>query len=150
MSRTVTGLPVKLAIYSTPDHLCVVRAATEQLCRKLGFDDRGITQVVLSVDEALTNVIRHAYGGSEDRPIEVELAATDDAPAGGLCVRIRDFGRFIGPGAVKRQEPSEHRPGGLGVYIMHECMDRVEYRRAEGGGTLLTMAKRLPAPDGGK
>jgi len=149
MNATVTRHPVRLAIFSTPDHLCVVRAAAETLCRKMGFDDAGITKVVLSVDEALTNVIRHAYGGAEDQPIEVELSAGLEEGDVALRVRVRDFGRYAGACEVQPREPSALRPGGLGVYIMHECMDRVEYRQAEGGGTLLTMTKRLSAPRGG-
>jgi len=149
MSRTVSDRPVKLTICSTPEHLSVVRAATEKVCRAIGFDEKGTTQVILSVDEALTNVIRHAYGGREDQPIDIELAADREAPAGGVRIRIRDYGSFTGPVAARRPEPQALRPGGLGVYIMQECMDLVEYERADGGGTLLTMLKRLPPPDGG-
>ena len=143
MSRAATDRPVKLSILSTPQHLCVVRAAAEALCRSLGFDEQSATHVVLSVDEALTNVIRHAYDGAEDQPIEVELAGLDASQGEGLRICIRDHGRAVDPGAIRSRDLDDVRPGGLGVHIMNECMDCVEYRRAEGGGTVLTMTKRL-------
>lgn len=148
MSGAKTMQPVKLSIFSTPKHLGVVRAATEKLCRNLGFGEDSITQIVLSVDEALANVIRHAYDGAEDRPIEIELAPLGSSPAEGVCVRVRDHGRQVDPGTIRPRSLDEIRPGGLGVHIMTECMDSLEYQPAEGGGTVLTMIKRLPTADG--
>jgi anti-sigma regulatory factor (Ser/Thr protein kinase) len=148
MSHTVTDKPVKLSISSTPGHLCVVRAAAEALCRALGFDEQAATHVVLSVDEALSNVIRHAYGGAEDQPIEVELGAMDASQGVGLRICIRDHGRSVDPAAIRSRDLDDVRPGGLGVHIMNECMDCVEYRPGEGGGTVLTMTKRLPPANG--
>ena len=148
MSGDVTHRPVTLRISSTPDHLPVVRAATERLCRMLGFDEPDVTQVILSLDEALTNVIRHAYGGAEDQPIEIELSALG-SPATDLRIRIRDHGRTADRRYIRSRPLDDLRPGGLGVHIMNECMDHLEYQHAEGGGTVLTMLKHLPARSGG-
>ena len=59
--------PVRLGILSLPAHLPIVRAATEKVCELIGFDEHSASAVVLSVDEALTNVIRHAYHGADDK-----------------------------------------------------------------------------------
>ena len=143
-----TNRPVRLWIFSTPAHLPIVRGAMERLCRALGFDEHSTTRVVLSVDEALTNIIRHAYGGAEDQPIEVELLP-QGSPAAGLRIRIRDHGRPVDVRRIQSRDLDDVRPGGLGVHIMTECMDHLEYQQAEGGGTVLTMFKRLSAADGG-
>ncbi len=138
--------PVRLQIFSTPSHLQVVRAATEKVCRDVGFDEEAVTRIVLSIDEALTNVIRHAYGGADDQTIDIELEPIGDGGPG-LCVRIRDRGRNVDPGSIRARDLDDVRPGGLGVHIMQQCMDRVEYHREEEGGTLLTMTKSLPSPE---
>ena len=65
------GKPVQMRIYSVPSHLRVVRAAVEKVCELVGLDDADAGRIVLSVDEALANVIRHAYAEAEDRPIDV-------------------------------------------------------------------------------
>jgi anti-sigma regulatory factor (Ser/Thr protein kinase) len=149
MSGSAANRPIKLWIFSTPAHLPIVRAATERLCGALGFDEQTTTRVILSVDEALSNVIRHAYGGAEDQPIEVELAPLGPPPAQGLRIRIRDHGRPVDAGRIRPRDLDDVRPGGLGVHIMTECMDHLEYRPAEDGGTVLTMFKRLSAAGGG-
>lgn len=135
--------PVRLSVLSTPAHLSVVRAAVEAMCRVIGFDEERTTHVLLSVGEAMTNIIRHAYGGADDEPIEVELTPLKGAAGPGLRVRLRDRGQKAPPVKLVAPPPAELRPGGFGVRIMKDCMDSVNYRRAEGGGTVLTMIKRL-------
>jgi len=141
MTDLPTERPIRLTIFSSPTHLAVVRGAVEGLCRSIGFDDGCITHVVMSVDEALSNVIRHAYNGADDQPIEIELDWADAQP--GVRISIRDRGLAVDPGSFGPRGPSGLSPGGLGLHIMTECMDCLEYRPAEGGGTVLTMIKRL-------
>jgi len=140
---TLPKTPIRLHIASTPAHLPVVRAATEKLCRLAGFDDETAGMVVLCVDEALTNIIRHAYDGAADHPIEVELAPLTDGEVGGIEIRLRDYGKVTSPQRIRPRDLADVRPGGLGTHIIRQCMDHVDYRAADGGGTLLTLRKRL-------
>ncbi|HOF18240.1 MAG TPA: ATP-binding protein [Phycisphaerae bacterium] len=137
------GSPIRMTVLSTPAHLPVVRAAVEKVCELAGVDEQAIGGVVLSVDEAMTNIIRHAYDGHDDQPIEIELSVTDSA----LRIRLRDFGRSVDPAEIRSRELDDVRPGGLGVHIMQECMDSVSYEPAEGGGTRLTLTKRIAAQE---
>ena len=132
---------IRMDILSKPAHLPVVRAALERICEQIGFGEEATGGVVLSVDEALTNVIKHAYDGADDKPIEVELTPVGGPPVDGLQIRIRDYGRVVDPAKIKSRDLADVRPGGLGVHIMQKCMDTVRYQRAAGGGTLLTMVK---------
>jgi anti-sigma regulatory factor (Ser/Thr protein kinase) len=116
------------------------------MCEAVGFDPEVAGQVVLSADEALTNIIRHAYKGASDGPIDIELAPVGEEEAtGGLRICIRDYGQYVDPLSIRPRDLSDVRPGGLGVHIMTQCMDAVEYRPADGGGTVLTMVKSVPA-----
>jgi anti-sigma regulatory factor (Ser/Thr protein kinase) len=135
--------PVHLTIRSTPAHLRVVRATVEAMCRQLGFTGEDAGHVVLGTDEALTNIIRHAYDGRHDQRIDIELAPRDAPGEGGIRIRLRDYGRPIDPRAIRARDLHDVRPGGLGVHIMGTCMDRVDYRPADGGGTVLTMVRTL-------
>jgi anti-sigma regulatory factor (Ser/Thr protein kinase) len=137
--------PVRLVIHALAAHLPIVRAAAGKLCEELGFDSQQVGNIVLSVDEALANVIKHVYGKDSSRNIEIELLPRHCDGGRELCIRVRDWGRFTDPAAIRSRRLEDVRPGGLGVHIMHECMDSVVYTQAEGGGTLLTMIKRLPA-----
>jgi len=137
--KTLVDSPVSLSIASSPAHLAIVRAALERFCQGMGFDEAAAGQVVLSVDEALTNIIRHAYDGAEDRRIDIELIPRAES----LLIRIRDYGRPVDRSRIRSRDLNDVRPGGLGVHIMTQCMDGLDYQPADGGGTVLTMTKRL-------
>ena len=136
--------PVRLAIASEPAHLPIVRAAAERISDLMGFDQVTSGTIMLAVDEALTNVIRHAYAGANDKPIEITLtclSSSNDEEA--LCIEIRDWGERVDPSRIKARDLDDVRPGGLGVHIMNTVMDEVSYAPAEGGGTCLKMTKKV-------
>jgi len=136
--------PIRLRILSQPCHLPVVRAAIEKLCQLVGFDAAAAGQIILCVDEALTNIIRHAYKGAGDRPIEIELTPTGSDPTpDGLRICLRDYGPPLDPSTIPARDLDDVRPGGLGAHIMNQCMDQVEYRPADGGGTVLILVRKL-------
>ncbi len=135
--------PIKISILSTPSHLPVVRAAAEKFCELIGFSEDAAGNIVLSLDEAMTNIIRHAYDGAADKPIEIELESFESDHKAGVCIRLRDFGKCVDRSKIKSRDLADVRPGGLGVHIITKCMDSVEYTPAHGGGTTLTMIKAL-------
>lgn len=138
-------LPIQMQIYSSPAHLQIVRAALEKLCEHLGFDEPTTHRIVLGVDEALTNIIRHAYDGDEQQRIDIDLSPLGAGGREGLRIRLRDYGKAVDPSRIRSRDLSDVRPGGLGVHIMNTCLDSVEYRPAEGSGTELTLVKHLPS-----
>lgn len=137
-------VPIRLSIASTPAHLPVVRAALECLCELIGFREQARGQIVLAADEALSNVIQHAYHGALDRPIEIALSRIG-GEGGGLQIEVHHWGEPAEPGEIRPRNLDEVRPGGLGLHIMSNCMDRVEYVPAPAGGTCLRMVKMLQA-----
>jgi len=77
-----------LRIDSDPAKVAEARRALEDYCRRAGFEDKACDEMGLCINEALANVIRHAYHGQAGRPIEIS-AQMDD---GRLRVIIRDWG----------------------------------------------------------
>ncbi|WP_147452690.1 ATP-binding protein, partial [Corallococcus praedator] len=99
--------------------------------------------MVLALDEACTNIIRHAYGGCTKRPIRLLMSHTRR----GICCTLRDYGRACDPDKIRSRELTDFRPGGLGVRILHSAFDQVLFE-PQLRGTRLTRAKSLrhPAP----
>ena len=137
------SLPLRMTILSQTRNLPGVRKEAERICRDLGFDEAASGGVMLSVDEALTNIIRHCYHNREDQRIDIEFTTLGQPPEA-LQIRMRDYGTFVDPANIKSRDLADIRPGGLGVHIITNCMDKVEYLPAEGGGTVLTLIKRIP------
>ena len=64
---------MELRFTSDPRLLCVARASVRRFVELAGFQEQGAENIVLAVDEAITNVIRHGYSGRSGEPIELEL-----------------------------------------------------------------------------
>ena len=136
---------IELHMQANPEYLCVVRAMIRQVFRIAGLQENEYELVTLAVEEALTNVIRHGYGGACDKLIIIKLGRIERYGENGSAVEItiRDFGRQVDPKSIKPGKPDECRPGGRGVYIMESVMDEVEFSRADDCGMELRMVRRI-------
>lgn len=116
--------------------LCVVRGALEKLTEVLGLPPEACRAVVLAVDEALTNVIRHAYLGRTDEPVEVTFrhcqAHGDDGSRDALEIVLEDHGIPVKAEEMRGRSLDEVRPGGLGLHFIRENMDRVKFHYEDG------------------
>lgn len=143
------GLLLKLELRSNPEYLCLVRAAVESAAEVLHFPDTDARAIVRSVDEALANVVRHAYRGRPGLPIEVlcNKLQTDGAKGkqDGLEIVLQDEGEPPDPKKFKSRPLNEIRPGGLGLHFIRESMDVVEFRRKKGKNQLRLVKYLSPA-----
>lgn len=143
---------IELRITSRPELLAAARALVEAAALRLGFDEPTAGRITLAVDEAMTNVIRHGYAGAQGEPVWVRIDPIDDRGAPAVCFIVEDQCRGVDPAHIQPRPIDALRLGGLGVRIIHEVMDSVEYRRRDTGeGVSLRMVKRLgPPPTQGK
>jgi len=129
---------VTLTVPSQPKYLYIVRSALYPLLLGAGFGKRDARRIVLAVDEACSNIIRHAY--EEDPSGTITVTATD--AAGQFTVRLRDYGRKADPSSIAPRNLEDVRPGGLGTHFMGQVFDTVTYDTSEGEGTLLILEKK--------
>ncbi|MCE5244002.1 MAG: ATP-binding protein [Desulfobacteraceae bacterium] len=129
--------PVTLEIPSDPSSLFLVRGVVEKLALRMGFNAAETGRMVLAVDEACTNVIRHAYGNRTCERIVLTFRADRDR----LEILVRDFGPPADPQCFVPRDLGDVRPGGLGMHFIRSAMDEVEYVNQEGGGMLLKLIK---------
>jgi anti-sigma regulatory factor (Ser/Thr protein kinase) len=138
MNKTVK-LRMKAVLENVPLAIdCVTKTAQAG-----GIDGHTLYQIQLAVDEACANVVQHAYEGMEPGDMEVSCCLDDQA----LRIRVRDWGRGFDPEDVPEPDvdaPLEERClGGLGLFLMKQAMDRVDYELDPVLGNELTMTKRL-------
>lgn len=144
------SLLLKMELQSNPGTLCVVRNALGELAQVLGFPDSECRAVVLAVDEALTNIIRHAYQGKPEEPIKLSFrrlqTAKDGVSKPALEIVLEDHGIRVDGSKLCGRALEDVRPGGLGLHFIKESMDTVEFRR-HWGRNQLRLVKFLHAPE---
>ena len=134
-----------LRLPARADRLKVIRQAVRSALEYLVCEDEMTEEVILAVDEACQNVVRHAYGGRDDGEIAVELRRDGDD----FLVDIQDFAAPVDLEAVKSRDLDDIRPGGLGVHLIREIMDDVQFVTPPAGvGNLLQLRKRLKTKAG--
>ena len=118
------------------DHLRLVWQTGETLLDSVDFDEDPEStryNVLLALQEMVTNVLRHAYELDEHKPIEVEFSISADE----LAIELRDQGpefdplEFVPSDAVAEDEDMPTQVGGYGIHIARMVMDEVTYERRD-------------------
>lgn len=131
-------------IKSQTEHLLEIREFVSEAAHQFGFSDEEASKIVLAVDEACTNIIKHAYQYDPHKDIHISIRTSQ----GAFEVLIEDEGKSFDPLALKpldlQQHLRQYRRGGLGVYLMKTLMDEVEYNLIPGKKNVVRMTKYLP------
>ncbi|MBI4968534.1 MAG: ATP-binding protein [Rhodospirillales bacterium] len=131
---------VQIVFPARPDRLRLARHALADAADLVGASEVFINDLVLAVDEACQNIIRHAYGGPTDRPIEMDVRKN----GGSLVVRLVDYAPPVDPSRIKPRALEDVRPGGLGTHFIQALVDeRAFLAPPPGAGNLLQLVKRF-------
>ena len=133
-----------MKILSRTEKLKSVRDFVADAATDAGFDEETVNKISIAVDEACTNIIKHAYEFAQNKDIEIAIEMTTDI----FEVIITHNGKSFDPDKIKPQDMKEYlthfRRGGLGMHLMRSLMDRVEYRLASGARSEVHLIKYLP------
>jgi len=132
---------IELRISSDPRWLRMVRVIMQEIARQAGFPDGERGEITLAVDEALANVIKHAYRGDPNGTVLLSCEAEE----GRLEIELRDRGLAFDPGRLVEKAPDELRVGGRGLFLMRATMDEVHFER-NGDTNLVRLRKSVKAP----
>jgi len=136
---------ILLTTDSALEHSALIGLAVRGICSRTVPDEDDAYLLELCVVEAVSNVVRHAYGSRPGNQVEVEVETGPER----LAFRIRDRGKAMDTAmldAPPMRPPSsldELPEGGMGLPIIRETMDEVAYS-SRGGVNELTMVKLLP------
>lgn len=124
-NQKVTRL--NLRIPSQTEKLIMAREFVADAAKGFGFTEDEINNIALAVDEACTNIIKHAYSYAADK--EIDIVVSMKKPE--FEILIEDQGKHFNPSQVPlpnmKEYMSHYKRGGLGMYLMKKLMDKVEY-----------------------
>lgn len=139
MAKTQTSY---LQITSDMSNLAQVADFVADAARQAKLSQKQSDDVQMAVDEAVTNIMEHAYAGRKDGQISIRL----QSDAREFFVEIRDAGNTFDPSKIKtpntKSPLSKRTIGGLGIFFMRKLMDKVEFSH-DTAGNVTRMHKKL-------
>ena len=135
-----------LKVVADPTLLVAVRGMVRSYVANFGFPKDRVDEVVIAVDEACTNAIRHAYGGPCERTYQLSMRSSN----GWIEIELRDNGRPAPPTKVqltKDTTPADIEsitPGGLGMRLIYGVFDEVQFTPGKTRGNCILMKLKRP------
>ena len=119
-------------------NLALMRNCVREFLNGYPFSEKERLLMVLGVDEACTNIIRYAYRLRDDQLIALSMEGLRKC----VRMRLRDYGEQVRPHEMKGRSHDMIKPGGLGLYLMRNAFDEIDYvlKRC---GTELVLTKNL-------
>lgn len=120
--------------------LADVRACVRKFLEDSSLTETDTARIVMAVDEACTNIIRHAPQAT-GKPVHLEMQRVPEK----LRFVLLDQGTPIAKDSIPQGHLNPTEQGGMGGFIIRQVFDQVEYK-PETDGTRLTLEKRIPVP----
>lgn len=116
------GEVVELEIPSSPEYVAIARQAVEGIARRMDFAAAQIEDLKLAVGEACTNAVKYGCPREDCHNVGIRCTVCE----GGLLVEVRNNITDCESPCVPA-EPDLGREGGLGLYLINELVDRVDF-----------------------
>lgn len=134
----------KITISSSTKNLAKIREFVEQKALDMGFDSTLANQIVLSVDEACTNIIKYTHKFDESNIIELQIDENSKA----IKITINYQGASFDPNNVNDPDMKSYfekfQVGGLGIPLMKKFMNDIIYLHKKPDVNTLILTKTLP------
>lgn len=128
----------KLEFTSHTANLALMRKYVRKFLDSYSFSERERFLMVMGVDEACTNIIRYAYELRDDELIALSMEGLQTC----VRVRLRDYGKQAPRRRLKARTRDGIKPGGLGLHLIRDAFDKVDYI-FKPRGTELVLTKNL-------
>ncbi len=114
-----------MQIASRTDNLEIIRMFVADIAKNLGMTEEAVYEIELAVDEACTNVIKHAYRFDSTQYIDITVQTNSRK----LTIIISDRGVGFNPDQLESPELriKKHARGGLGIALIRKVMDEVTF-----------------------
>ena len=130
---------VTITIPSHPKYLSIVRSVTGKIAQIYEITEPLTEDMKLAVDEACTNVIKHAYRGDRTKKIVLKYKITKKS----FNVIIEDSGIKAQEDLIKGRSLDDIRPGGLGIHFIKRVFDVFRFDETKKKGNRLILIKSM-------
>jgi serine/threonine-protein kinase RsbW len=139
----------ELKLLSQSENLELIREFVSKIALKAGFGTDDINKIELAVDEACANVIQHAYSDGDTKQT-IHLIVQLDYHK--ITIIVADEGKGFDVHRIKDLDMKEYiaemRIGGLGIHLIKNLMDKVEFNIEPGKRNEVRMIKYYTTNEG--
>ncbi len=133
----------ELMLPGNPSSLAMIRWVVTRLATAAGMSSEAIDQVEVAVDEACTNVLDHAYSACNPKPpLHIQIDSNDER----FVVDIIDQGKAFDAETYTEPKFPDHwlegNERGVGMYLIRQFMDDVQYESFPNVGNRMRLIKR--------
>jgi serine/threonine-protein kinase RsbW len=143
VSNRKKDIASELRVKSKTENLSQIRDFISEKALEAGLPVSVVEKIMLAVDEACTNIIKHAYKSSPEGEIILNVNYDDEK----FTITIIDYGKSFNPETIPLPDLQkyyrEHKVGGLGIYLMKSLMDDVKYTSIPGKYNQVLLSKRI-------
>jgi phosphoserine phosphatase RsbU/P len=132
----------ELEIGSELKELSRAREFVREFCRHVPgglLDQDGAAALELAVNEAASNIMKHAYHGRTDQRIQLDAEIVHRR----VSIRLHHLGDAFDPTTVSPPALDGSRESGFGIYLITKSVDEVRYSRDERGRNCIALVKVL-------
>lgn len=133
----------ELRVKSKTENLSLIRDFVSEKALNAGLPVTAVEKIMLAVDEACTNIIKHAYKSSPEGEITLIVEYDEEK----FTITIIDYGKSFNPESIPQPDLQkyyrEHKVGGLGIYLMKSLMDDVKYTSIPGKYNQVLLSKNI-------
>jgi serine/threonine-protein kinase RsbW len=133
----------EMIVKSRTENLSEIRNFIYSAAEEIGINKSVIDDIILAVDEACTNIIKHAYKYYPDGEIKIKLKYDLHK----FTIIIIDHGASFEPNRVPEPDLEKYyqqrKVGGLGMFLMKRLMDEVKYISIPGKYNQVLLSKNL-------
>jgi sigma-B regulation protein RsbU (phosphoserine phosphatase) len=117
-------------------------AFVQEVCETVGFNDSQNMQIQIAIEEAVVNVMNYAYPPGQYGDVTIEAASNDVQLKFTIIDTGKPFDPTVQPEADTTLPANERRIGGLGIHIVRQIMDSINYERID-NLNVLTLRKEI-------
>jgi len=133
----------ELKVKSKTENLSAIRDFISTSAAEAGVTPDIVENIILAVDEACTNIIKHAYKSFPDGELIIKTKSTLSR----FMISITDYGSSFEPDSIPEPDLQKYyrqkRVGGLGMYLMRTLMDDVKYVSIPGKHNEVLLSKNI-------
>ena len=131
---------IELTFPADKKYLSLVGAMVQEVCAHVpGLPASAGYNVELAVDEAVVNVISHAYQDDSSGKVQLSFEICPDR----LVIKVRDWGLDFDPSSLPELDLGSAHESGYGVYLIRRLMDSVYYEANTADGNCVTLVKMV-------